>query len=216
MKRKQQSTLPIVAINQELECMEREIGKINQHTYQTYKEQCLISVQTIRRILASAALPAPSIVDAAKEYADKSYPIKDYDHYESDFDYRNQCDKNEQVRLHFIAGASLPGRSGDADKEGSFGWFIQDIDIILDYAISDKEKLKMIEGKIKTVCASLQQSPAGTERMFTLEEMMECYERGAKDNFKFVGLPSEFMECIVENGAEYFHLKYDIDTINNK
>lgn len=167
--------------------------------------------------------PAQTVLEAAKEYAGRHIEdacgkgifktlISEGDIAEKNLESWSYDDYYDG----FIAGASMNGRSGDEDKEGSFGWFIQDIDIILDYAISDKEKLKMIEGKIKSVCATLQQSPAAGERVFTLGEMQECYEQGARDNFKFSGLPSEFKECIVENGSEYFHLKYGIDTIKNK
>lgn len=94
----------------------------------------------------------------------------EYQHYKevgvNDFRFI-KCTKREYDELNFLKKdadklrkivaipvkqpADIPG-TGKEDEPGSFGWFIQDIDLILDFAISDKEKLKMIAGKITEAC----------------------------------------------------------------
>lgn len=62
------------------------------------------------------------------------------------------------------APSPQPGGEVKDCKPGSIGWFVQDIDIILDYAISDKEKVKMIQAAFnKLDYSSLPASPAQSE-----------------------------------------------------
>lgn len=47
-----------------------------------------------------------NVEEAAKEYANGFYPVKPYDHYESDYDFRTERARNLQLQEHFKAGAS--------------------------------------------------------------------------------------------------------------
>lgn len=78
---------------------------------------------------AEATTPAiPEDVNAAaKEYADGFYPIKDYSCYESDYDYRTQVAKNEQVQEHYKAGAAHIQKQGEKSIPSSIVRRLEDI-----------------------------------------------------------------------------------------
>lgn len=62
---------------------------------------------------------------------------------------------SEQLKSEPTAPIGKPGESEADEDRASYSWLLQDIDIILDYAISDKEKLSMIEKRIRSAAQPL-------------------------------------------------------------
>jgi hypothetical protein len=79
-----------------------------------------------------ADVPDQSIEEAAKDYADRFYPIKGYLHYESDYDYRTACAKHEQVQEHFRAGANSTRQQGDVNINPQVEKILQYVDKVIE------------------------------------------------------------------------------------